>query len=456
MRKFDLIVIGSGSGLDVADAAASSGMKVCVVEKGPLGGTCLNRGCIPSKIIVHSADVAMMIRRAADFGLHVDGWHVDFEYIVSRANDIVDEDSRNIEHALTHHVQNPHLIKGEARFVGEKVLRVGREKIQADKILIAAGTRPHIPQVPGLQEVGFITSDEALRLRVQPKELVIIGGGYIAAELGHFFGALGTRVTVIQRRPHLLRQEDEEVASKFTEVFSRFHRVVTNCTPVGVSHQGGLITVTIEDVDTKERSEVTGDTLLVATGRVPNTDLLNLEVTGVKTDDKGFIKVNEYLETDSQGIFALGDVVGRYLYKHNANHEAQYAYWNLVLNHKIPVDYSIMPHAVFSHPQVAGVGLTEKECRERKIDYAVGRYEYANTGMGLALQEKDGFVKFLARRADGKILGCHILGPEASTLIHEVIVAMKCGDGTIENILNAIHVHPALSEVVARAASGLA
>jgi len=455
VQKFDVIVIGSGSGLDVANAAAASDLRVALVEKGPLGGTCLNRGCIPSKIIIHSADIAMAIRRAADFGLHVKGLEVDFAAITARASRLVDEDSEGIEHALTHHVKNPRLIKGEATFIGKKTLRVSGQELKADRILIATGTRPHVPDIPGLREAGYITSDEALRLQVQPKELIILGGGYIAAELGHFFGALGTHVTVVHRRAVLLRQEDTEVAEKFTEVFARYYTVLTDSLPVEVRREGDRLVLTVENRLSGQRSEVAGDTLLVATGRTPNTDMLNLDATGVKVDDKGFVRVKETLETDVKGIYALGDVVGRYLYKHNANHEAQYAYWNMVLGREIPVDYSVMPHAVFSYPQVAGVGLTEQECQAQGIDYAVGRYEYADTGMGTALQERDGFVKVIARRSDGKILGCHIIGPEASTLIQEAVVAMKSGEGKIRNILNSIHVHPALPEVLARAAAAL-
>lgn len=455
MEKYDLIVIGSGSGLDVANAAAASDMRVCIIEKGALGGTCLNRGCIPSKIIIHSADVAMTIRRAADFGIHVGNMEVDFAAITTRASRIVDEDSAGIEEALLHHVENPHLVQGEAQFTAEKTLRVGNKTLKADRILIATGARPHVPEIAGLQESGFITSDEALRLQEQPGELIILGGGFIAAELGHFFGALGTRVKVIHRRPLLLRHEDTDIAAKFTDVFRRYHDVTTNVTPVEVRRSGNRIIVTTEDNRTGERREIDGDTLLVATGRVPNTDTLNLGSTGVQVNDAGFVQVDEYLETNTKGIYALGDVVGRYLYKHNANHEAQYAYWNMVLGHRVPVDYSAMPHAVFSYPQVAGVGLTEQQCAARKIAYSVGHHRYADTGMGSALQEEDGFVKLLVERENGKILGCHITGPEAATLIQEAVVAMQSGKGTLGNILHAIHVHPALPEVIARAASSL-
>ena len=454
MREFDLIVIGTGSGLDVANAAAAE-MKVAIVEKGPLGGTCLNRGCIPSKILIHSADVAMTIHTAARFGIAVPDMTVDFERIVAHANEAVDTDSRNIEHALRHEVKNPLLIKGAARFVGPKTIQVGKHELQANLILIAAGGRPQTPDIPGLVESGFITSDEALRLRRLPRRLVILGGGYVAAELGHFFGALGSQVTVICRRRNLLAREDGAVARRFTEVVGRLHTVLTETAVTQVRRDGDQVEVTVEGIQSGEKRTLNGDVLLVATGRTPNSDLLNLEATGVRTDDQGHIGVNEYMETNVKGIYALGDIVGRYLYKHNANHEAQYVYWNMIVGKRVPIDYTAMPHAVFSYPQVAGVGLTEEECQARGIKYAVGICEYNTTGMGLALQEEDGFAKLIVQRADGKILGGHVVGPEAAILIHEVIVAMKAAKGTISNILNAIHVHPALSEVISRAASNV-
>jgi mycothione reductase len=454
MREFDMIVIGSGSGLDVANAAAAE-MKVAIVEKGPLGGTCLNRGCIPSKILIHSADVAMAIHTAAQFGLEVPDMKVDFERIVAHANAAVDADSRNIEHALSHEVKNPLLIKDEARFIGPKTLRVGKQEIRANMILIAAGGRPQVPNIPGLAESGFITSDEALRLRRLPKHMIILGGGYIAVELGHFFGALGSQVTVACRRPTLLAREDHAIAERFTEVFGRLHTVLTETTVTAVRRDGESIEVVTENVKSGAKATLTGDALLVATGRTPNTDWLDLEATGVRTNESGHIVVNEYMETNVKGIYALGDIVGRYLYKHNANHEAQYVYWNMVVGKRVPIDYTAMPHAVFSYPQVAGVGLTEEECQAKGIKYGVGICDYSATGMGLALQDEDSFAKLIVQRSDGKILGGHIVGPQASILIHEVIVAMKSGKGTTSNILNAIHVHPALSEVISRAASNV-
>ena len=452
MKTFDLIVIGSGSGLDVANAAAQSGLKVAIVEKSRMGGTCLNRGCIPSKLLIHSADVAETIKTAGIFGINVTSYTVDFEKIVRRSNSIIDSESDGIMNAFSG-VDNPRLFHGECRFVGSKTIQVNDEAIKAEKILIASGSRPKIPKIKGLDGTGFLTSDEALRLTKQPKVLTIIGGGYIGAELAHFYGALGTKINIIQRRNAVLPAEDEEIASKFSEVFKRKYKLYLGYEPESVKKKGQTFAVRASN-STGENIEIESDQLLVSVGRTPNSDTLNLGATGVEIDDRGYVKVDEYLETTAKGIFALGDAVGRYLFKHSANHEAQYAYNNIIQDNKmIPVDYTGMPHAIFSSPQIAGVGYTEQALKREKIPYEKSVYQYIKTAMGEAIEDKDGFVKFLASN-DGKILGCHIIGSHASVLIHEVLVAIRLGAG-VRDIARAVHIHPALSEVVSRAASSI-
>ncbi len=460
--EFDLIVIGSGSGLDVANAAYQQGLRVAIVEKGRMGGTCLNRGCIPSKLLIHSADVAEIIKRAHLFGITVNDFTVDFQKIVERVNNITDSSSNQIRNAFEE-IENPKLFNKECRFASEKVLALGKDygnTISADKILIAAGTRPRIPNVDGLNEAGYVTSDEIFRIKKQPKTLTIIGGGYIACELAHFFGALGTEVNILQKRNLLIPKEDEEVSQKFTQILSKKYNVYLGYEAKFVSkgmYNGSPrfhVTATKTSDASGENLDVVSDQLLVAAGRVPNSDSLDLNKSGVNVNDKGYIVTDKYLETNVKGIFALGDIVGRHLFKHNANNEAQYAYNNIMSSteNRIPVNYYAMPHAIFSSPQVAAVGLREQDLKNKKLDYYKSVYPYIKTAMGEAIEDKDGFVKFLVNKADKKILGCHIIGSEASVLIHEVLVAMKSGDGTVNSISRTIHIHPALSEVVARAA----
>ncbi len=456
-RKFDLIVIGSGSGLDVAAAAAGSGMQVAIVEEGPMGGTCLNRGCIPTKILIHIADVLKTIRTADEFGIKVSKPKVNFKKAMERAR-VVDHDAKEIETNLKK-AKNITLFQGRGSFIGQKTLRVGNSEITADKIVIAAGTRPAVPKVEGLVGMGngtvpYMTSDEALKLDKLPKDLIVIGGGYIACELAHFFGSMGSKITILQRNVRLLPDEDEELGQKFTEIFSKQYDVKLKFAVKRVEKKGSKITVygVPRDMPDGKEMKVTGTALLIATGRVPNTDILDVTKTGLNTTKEGYIETNEFMETNVPGIWAFGDIAGKYLFKHSANLEAEYVTISLLNpQHRHAVEYTAMPHAVFSDPQIAGVGSTEQELREKNADYMVGKYDYSGTGMGEAMAEKHGFVKFLADY-DGKILGCHILGPEASTLLHEVLICMKKGTGNVSDIVNTVHIHPALSEVVQRAA----
>jgi len=448
MEKFDLIVIGAGSGLDVMAAAAARGMKVAIVEEGPMGGTCLNRGCIPTKILIHSADVMQTIKRASLFGIKAGKVSIDFKKIMARAR-VVDEESHEIE-ANIKNSQNIRLFKGRGRFTGPKKLTVAGKELTADKIVIAAGTRPSLPPIEGLDKVPYMTSDEALHIKKLPKKLVIIGGGYIAVEFAHFFGSLGSKITILQRNVRLVPDEDEEIGHRFTELFSKQYEVHVKFAVKKVEKKGERIIVY------SEQGEVEGTDLLIATGRVPNSDILDVAKTGVRVDKQGFIETDEYLETNVPGIWAFGDIAGKFLFKHSANLEAEYISHNLMggEHHKAAVDYTAMPHAVFSMPQIAGVGATEQELKAKNEDYLVGKYKYIDSGMGTAMEEREGFVKFLTDY-EGKILGCHILGAEASTLIHEVLVSMKRGKGTVADIVQTVHIHPALSEVVQRAAGAV-
>ncbi len=445
MRSYDLIVIGAGSGLDVAVEAAKRGLRTAIIEKGPLGGTCLNRGCIPSKMIIHSADLMEGIKKSAVFGFSTSITSVNFKKVTDRANTMVDSDARTIEQSLRSG-DNPKLYKAAAEFTAPSTLRVGAELLKGKKIVIAAGARPFVPPIKGLEGVPFMTSTEALRQTQLPRSMIIIGGGYVGVELGHFYAAFGCKVTILQRGKLLIPREDRDIAGTFTAIWQKKVGVVCDCPAERVEQQGKQIVVY------SGSRRFAAEKLLIATGIKPNTDLLKVEKAGIKTDIRGFIKVNKYMETSWKNVWALGDIAGVYLFKHSANLEAEYVL-NNILGKKKAVDYYPMPHAIFSSPQVAGVGLTEQECIEKKKQYVVGRYDYKNTGMGAALAEEDGFVKLIVDEKSREILGCHILGPDASTLLHETVVAMKANRRKALDILrSAVHVHPALSEVVQRAA----
>ena len=452
MKTYDVVVIGSGSGLEISAQAAQRGMSVAVVEEGPFGGTCLNRGCIPSKMLIHCADVAETIQRAHLFGIKARVESVDWPSIMARVYEEIDRDAQAVEEG-NRQVPNIDVYKGTGRFVGEKALEVDGQRLAGETVVIAAGTRPSIPEIPGLAGTPYLTSDEALRLPQQPARLAIVGGGYIAAELAHFFGALGTEVTIIHRRAVLLRDEDQEVARRFTEVYRRRFNMLTEARVSSASYNGSEVSLQVATPD--GTSSLTVDALLLATGRVPNTDILEVGKTGVEVDERGFVATDEYLETGVAGVWALGDIVGRYLLKHSANLEAAYVANNILNPHrKVPVDYHAMPHAIFASPQVAGVGLTEEEAVADGVDHVSATYDYYDTAYGSSIEDRDGFVKVLADPDTADILGCHIIGTDASILIQEVANAMRFRL-PVDAITQSIYVHPALPEVLQRAFGAL-
>ena len=448
MEEFDLIVIGSGSGLDVASAMASRGNKVAVVEPGRLGGTCLNRGCIPSKMLIHRADIIREIEGSERFGIDASVNNIDFERIIEEVNSEVHGSSESIEKSLENS-ENHTLYREEARFVDEKKieLKETRRQIKAEKIVVAAGSRPFIPPIEGVEDTEFWVSTDALNPDYRPESIIMVGGGYISMELAHFYGSMGAQVTILERGDQLLKREDKNISQKITELAEARYNVELGLSASKIMEREGKKVVKAEK--NGEEVEFVADEILMAAGRVPNSDTMEVENAGIETTDRGFVKTNEEMETTVEGVYALGDIADNWMFKHSANHEAQIVFRNLISQgHRL--DYPAMPHAVFTSPQIAGVGKTEQQLEEEDKHYVSASYDYEDTGMGGALKEEDGFVKVLASE-EGKILGCHIIGPEASILLHEVLVAMNAGSGNVSDIRNTVHIHPALNEVVQRA-----
>ena len=449
MKKFDVITIGSGGGAKISSPAASMGLKVAVIEKDRLGGTCLNRGCIPSKMLIHPADVAIEIKEAHRFDIHNDPkFTVDFAKLVERISSTVDSDSNKIVTSYTNH-PNISLYQGTARFVDNKVIEINNEQITADKIFIAVGTRPSIPNIPGLAGTPYMTSTEALRNTTLPSSMIIVGGGYIGCELGHAYGALGTKTTFLVRSK-LLRAQDTEIANEFQNVFSRYHDIRLGAVPTRVEYDNNTFTVHYTQ-DGKNLS-VNAETLLIATGITSNVDTLDLISTDLEILPGNFIKVDEHLETSVHGIWSMGDCIGKYFFRHSVNFEGEYLFDYIFGGKtKTPIHYPPIPHAVFTHPQVAGVGATEDELKTKGIDYVVGLNPYKSSAMGMALLSDHGFCKILVERKSRKILGGHIIGPEASDMIHMIIAYMNM-NGTLDDMLRTIYIHPALPEIVRNAA----
>ena len=443
MTEYDVLVVGGGTGNNVAAAAADAGLDTALVEKGKLGGTCLNRGCNPSKMLIQAATAANHVRDAEDFFLDARLNGVDFEAIVDDMDETLSaladgmEESYRERDTLT-------MYNDEAVFADERTVEVGGERVSGEKVVVAAGSRPLVPPIDGLDSVDYLTSSDALYLRDQPDSLVIMGGGYIAVEMGYFFESLGTEVKIIEMMDSLVPREDEAVSETFTEIARERHDVYTGHRATAVESDGSEIVVHAETEDGDEVA-VSGEELLVALGRRPNTDTLDVEAAGIETDDRGFITVDDQLRSSAENVWAQGDIADNAMFKHSGDYETEVTIDNVVHGNGREADLSAMPHTIFTEPQMSGVGATEQDLREEGVEYVVGEQSIPDTPMGRAKKLDHGFVKVLAA-PDGEILGCHMLGYEASTMIHEVVVAMRSAGGHVEDITGIIHAHPTLNK----------
>jgi len=447
MEKYDVLVIGSGGGTKIAIPAAKKGLKTALVERDAFGGTCLNRGCIPSKMFVYPADLLYAIRHAHRVNLEVNlDIELDFQGLVDRINSTVNTISRNGAANVTK-IPSLDLIEGNARFIDSKIVEVNGRQLTADKIVIATGAKPSVPEIPGLAGTPFMTSTEALRCRELPQRMIILGASYIACEIGHVYDAFGVETHFIVRS-ELLRLEDKDVRAAFLQDFQKRHTIHQDSVAVAVEYQDGVFCMRVCNTRTGEESEIFAEALLVASGATPSTAGLGLEKTGVQLTEKGFIQVDNYMQTTADGIYALGDCVGRYMFRHSVNFEGEYLMEHLFSSKKKKlIQYPPMPRAVFSVPEVAAVGKTEDELMTAGIDYVAGSSEYTDSNIGLARQLNHGFAKILVDKKDGKILGAHILGEEAATLIH-MLIALMTQHATLDDLLAMIYIHPALAEVV--------
>jgi dihydrolipoamide dehydrogenase len=345
---------------------------------------------------------------------------------------------------------------GEANFTGDHTLEVKGQEIRGKIIFVASGARPFIPPIKGIESIEYLTNESALRLTERPESMIIVGGGYIAAEFAHFFEAMGTKVTIVQRNKWLVPEEEPEISDLLKEALSRRMKVLTGTEAVEVRQTGTVVTVTAKERDSGKLIELTAHSLLIAAGRKSNADALMVQNTGVKTDERGYIVVDEFLETTKKDIWAFGDAIGKKMFRHSANHEAELVWHNAIHGKKSRMNYLTVPHAVFSYPEIASVGLTEEQSVKLlgRGEVLVGRAKYTDVARGEAMMETDGFAKAVVQRKSGKVLGYHIIGPQASVLIQEVVNAMAAG-GNLWSVAKGIHIHPALSEVVLKAFGNL-
>lgn len=443
-EQFDLIIIGSGSGNSIPEYL--SDRTIAIVERGTFGGTCLNVGCIPSKMFVLPADKAVEARQGAKLGLDTRFEGADWPAIRDRVFGRIDAIAEGGREYRANGSENVTLIQGTARFIGDKVLDVEGRTITAPNVLVAAGSRPVVPPIPGLVETGFHTSDSIMRLDELPARLGIIGGGYIAVEMGHVFSGIGSHVTLINRSPRLLMSQDTEISERFTEVFGERVDLRLGHVPTKVERRGDAIVIH------NDGREIEVDELLVATGREPNSDLLDVEAGGLQCHHHGTVVVDEYLRTGVDGVWAIGDIANEYQLKHVANHEAATAFWNIAHpDDQREVNHRAVPAAVFSNPQIASVGMTERAARDEGLNVVVGRRDYAGTAYGWALVDETSFAKVLVDADTGLIVGAHIIGPQAATLIQPLVQAMQFGQTAEAVAREPYWIHPALTEVVENA-----
>jgi mycothione reductase len=452
MKHFDLVVIGSGSGDSVVSGRPRD-WKVALVDDAAVGfgGTCLNVGCIPSKMFVYTAGLAEAAGEAKEFGLDLPAPAVRWQDIRDRVFGRVDRHSAEGLHRRRAGGPNLTLFEGGARFTGPKTLLVaGGETISADRFVIAAGSRPIVPDVPGLPAAGFLTNETVMRVEKLPERLIILGAGAIAAEFGHVFSALGVHVTVIARSGGMLTREDADVSRLFTDIAGRKWDLRERREATRVERDGTVVRVHLKGPSGGEVVE--GDELLVAVGRRSNADRLDLPATGVAMHPDGRIEVDRWQRTNVPGVFALGDVSSEYQLKHVANHEARVVAHNVSHpDQPIEADHRFVPHAVFTSPQIASVGLTEQRAQADGIPYVVGRRDYKGIAYGWAMNDPEGFAKILADPHTGRLLGAHIIGPQASVLIQPLIQAMSLGQDALTVARGQYWIHPAMSELVENA-----
>ncbi len=459
LKEYDLIVIGSGSAMTVVDALIQDNpnVKIAVIDKDEPGGICLTRGCIPSKILLYPAELIRTIQRVGEFGINVELKGIDFNEVMNRMRNIIYAEIDRIREGLSNS-KNIDYYPTIAEFIAPYTLKVGNDTIKSNLIILCTGSKTLIPPIKGLEKTGYLTSDTLLKLNKLPKSIVIIGGGYIAAEYGHFFSAMGSEVTIVGRNPQFLPEEEPEVSALAKREFQKHMKVITNHEVREVEKaSNGMKKLFAINRENGKKIEIIAEEILVASGRGPNTDILHPERAGIKVDKEGWIIVNEYLETSQPNVWALGDANGKYMFKHKANYESLIVYYNAILKRKVKVDYHAVPHAVFAYPEVASVGLKEKEAIERygKDRVLIGIHRYQDTAKGEAMNVKDYFVKVIVERENMKILGAHIIGPYASILIHEIINLMYTPKQSADPIFQGMHIHPALSEVVERAFNSL-
>ncbi|MFX1428265.1 MAG: dihydrolipoyl dehydrogenase [Promethearchaeota archaeon] len=492
METFDLVVIGSGAGLNVVNVGLQVGMKCALVEDTKLGATCLTRGCIPSKVLVHPADLIREAQHADKVGIKFSIEKIDWELISKRMWSQIDE-SKQIEEGLSQ-VPNLTLYRGIGEFIGDYEMQVRSNNskdilatFKGKRFVIASGVRSFIPPIEGLEEIGYVTNRTFFgeKFPKEPwKSLIIVGGGVIAAEFAHIFSAMGTEVTILEMLPRLVITEEPEISRFLEQNFRKYMNVYLNHKAIRATRKKNMKTIFAQNMNSGKEIEVSAEEILIATGRRSNADLLKVEKTGVEIDEKGWIRTNEYLETNKKNIWCIGDANGLYQFRHKANYEAEICVNNIFgqEEQKRSVDYSAVPWAIFTHPQVGHVGMTQEQAIEKGHEIYVAIKYYSTVAKGFAMgfeddDEDNGFFKLVVDKSY-KILGAHVVGPHAAILIQPFVYLMNSGftcslpgspgeanipkveracpeAGSFIPIYNSMVIHPSLNEVTGWAIGNL-
>ena len=447
MPHHDLLIIGAGSGNTIIGPEHDH-LDIAIAEPAEFGGTCMNRGCIPSKMLIYAADLALNAENARELGVNSSLSNVDWTGIQERIFGRIDPIAEaGLQYRKS--LENVTVYRDKANFLSDKTLGISGNEVTADQIVISAGANPVVPEFKGLSDTPFHTSDSIMRITSLPKRLVIIGGGFIAIEMAHIFGAFGSEVIIILRGDEFLSEADCSIRERITEIYSDRFTVYFSEEIEHVSYNEKFV------IELKKGGTLAADQLLIATGRAPNTEFLDPQKGGIECDNDGYVLTDEYLRTSSEGVWALGDVTNPLQLKHTANAEARVVAHNLLnSDNLIKIDRSVVPKAVFGNPQIATVGFTEDELLQKNIPYSKSIRSYSDTAFGWAMEDEQGFVKLLTDPSSQLLLGAHIIGYQASILIQQLVTAMSVSITVEELAKNQLYIHPALTEVVEQALLG--
>ncbi len=443
-NKTDLAIIGSGpGGYITAIRAAKKGINTTVIEKSHLGGVCLNWGCMPTKSLFHLVQTLDYIENAKAIGINVGNYDVNFSRAMKRKDSVVNILRKSIESHFKKN--NINLIKGKASLASENKLEIDGQALEFNNLIIATGSSPSQIKPFDFSQDGILTNREVLSLKSLPSSMLIVGGGIIGSEFANIFSSLGTKVTIVEVLPKILAAEDSDISELISNVFKdKDIEVLTNTTIEKVNGSNGSFICRSSD-----GKEIEVEKILVSVGRKPNTENIGLEEVGISKDGKGFIEVDSRFRTNIKNIYAIGDVIGGMQLAHVASSEGKVAIENILGKEK-NIDYNSVPYAIFTNPEIGAVGLNEEEANEKGISIKIGKFPFTHNGKALIDNETTGFVKIITSEKTGEILGAHAVGPRASDIIHEAVVAMK-GELPIDYIAETIHSHPTIAESVLEA-----